>query len=188
MGMGKTGLMLLVAGLLIMAAGFGIYFTQDAAAGIGVTVVGIVVLIASLLNCDGTKTARKIPIRTGEPPVGSQFLCPKCRAIVSVDDGSCPSCGKEFVDDAFQCPKCRSMVSMDSEECPNCNFLFVEKEYGVCPNCKEHIDVNAKECPYCGEKIWSALRPPMKLLACQSCRAPVKDTDEECPKCGFKIE
>jgi len=187
MGMGKTGLMLFVAGLLVMAIGFGIYFMHDATVGIGATVAGIVVLIAAMLMNDGG-VQRKAPARVGEPPVGSQFLCPKCRAIVSIDDSACPSCGKEFVDDAFQCPKCRSMVSIESEECPNCNFLFIEKEYGVCPNCKEHIDVSAKECPYCGEKIWSALRPPMKFLACQSCRAAVKDTDDECPKCGFKIE
>jgi len=187
MGMGKTGLMLMVAGLLIMAVGFGIYFAIDATAGIGATVAGVVVLIIALLMTDGG-TSRRSPARVGEPPVGSQFLCPRCRAIVSIDESVCPSCGKEFVEDAFQCPKCRAMAPIDSEECPNCNFLFVEKEYGVCPSCKEHIDVNATECPFCGEKIWGALRPPMKFMACQSCRAPVKDTDEECPKCGFRIE
>ncbi len=186
--MGKTGPMLFIVGLLVTVAGFAIYFMMDATVGIVITVLGIVLVISSMLSCGDPRTARKIPVRSGEPPVGSQFLCPKCRAIVSIDDSACPSCGKGFVDDAFQCPKCKAMVSMDSEECPQCNFLFVEKEYGVCPNCKEHIDVNAKECPFCGEKIWSALRPPMKFLACQSCRAPVKDTDEECPKCGFKIE
>lgn len=186
MGRTLTCICVVIGGILLIGAGAGLYFIFTPAIGIGSMMAGTALLAVGLWLM-----RREAPYqpRWGdvEPPVGTQFLCPTCHAVVSIEESRCSTCGREFVEDAFQCPKCRATVPIESEECPKCGFLFVEKEYGVCPNCKEHIDINATECPYCGERIWSALRPPMKVLACPSCRAPVKETDTRCPSCGFGL-
>ena len=173
-------IVLIVVGIIVMGGGIGLSFILSAAAGIGTALVGLIIVIIGVLKMAPEKGEKEM-VQKVSPH--SQFLCPNCNAVVSLDDDRCPKCGKEFVPEMVRCPKCSAMVSVYEESCPKCGFLFVEKEYGICPKCGAHIDVNATECPHCGEKIWSALRPPQKILACPSCHSPVSVDDEVCPKC-----
>ncbi len=181
---GKTiSFIVAIIGLVLIIAGAAYYVMDGCQCSFGVIGAGVLLLIVGLVLF-----MRPEPEVEAElAPVRQKFACPNCNAFVSPGADVCPKCKKPFESESFECPECNGVVSIYSEVCPLCGATFEEKEYGLCPSCGAKIEVDARECPKCKDEIWSAVKPPFKVLVCPSCHKKVKLEDEACPNCGAKL-
>lgn len=179
-----TGLIMFIIGVILTGvSGAVLIATENTSDAAVVAVIGGILIALGVLSILTRKEAGQIPEH-----VEREFVCPNCGALVPIDVDRCPDCRKSFLEGKFECPKCHTSVDVYETSCPKCGFLFVEMEYGICPSCRAHIPLNSKKCPECGEKIWSALKPPKKIMACPSCHKPVSADADACPFCGFRLK
>jgi predicted Zn finger-like uncharacterized protein len=107
--------------------------------------------------------------------------CPKCQAVMSVDESKIPDKGVYG-----RCPKCQERFFVKKENSSQEIPLAPEKK--ICPNCQQEINPGGVKCPKCGviyEK-YSHGDDSSKIQAIEGTSEDTRDK-KKCPFCGEEI-
>ncbi len=125
---------------------------------IGGVIVGILALIAWLLNRPGVPPAGAEELPPGE--VAAPAHCPSCKSEVDAHADTCEECGALFEPGLFNCPQCHSEIEYGVGRCAACGERFLWGDTYLCPSCRVRVHKKDRTCDACGKTFWSPLRLP----------------------------
>ena len=125
---------------------------------IGGVIVGIVGLIAWLLNRPGTPAPGLDQPPPGEPTAPAH--CPSCKSEVDAHADTCEECGALFEPGLFDCPRCHSEIAYGAPRCNSCGERFLWGDTYLCPSCRVRIHKEDRKCDACSATFWSPVRLP----------------------------